>query len=105
VLLLALLACDRPSAQQQRGRALIAAYGCGACHEVPDVRQATGRTGPPLDAFGRRVLIAGNLPNSPGNLQRWIMSPQVFEPGTAMPDLDVEPEEAAAMAAYLLSLR
>ncbi len=102
---LAVAACDAPPPQQQRGRALLAAYGCGACHEVPGVHQATGQAGPPLTAFGRRVLIAGSLPNSPANLQRWIMTPQTIEPGTAMPDLGVKPEEAAAMSAYLLSLR
>lgn len=102
---LAAAACNDGSPQEQRGRTLLASYGCGACHAVPGVHQATGEAGPPLNQFGRRVLIAGKLPNSPANLQRWIMAPQEIEPGTAMPDLDVSPREAAAMAAYLLSLR
>lgn len=95
----------RPASQQERGRALIDAHGCGACHVVPGVPGARGLVGPPLVHFRRRVLIAGHLPNTPANLQRWIMNSPALEPGTAMPDLDVTPGDAAAMTAYLYSLR
>ena len=37
--------------------------------------------------FSRRTMIAGELPNSPDNLVRWLRNPKAVEPGTAMPDL------------------
>ncbi len=88
-----------------RGAQLIESYGCGSCHTVPGVTGADGLVGPPLDRFGRRSYIAGELPNTADNLQLWIADPQEVEPGTAMPDLDVTPDDAADIAAYLESLQ
>jgi cytochrome c1 len=61
--------------------------------------------GPPLLYFSRRTMIAGELPNSPDNLARWIENPPAIEPGTAMPNLGVPPDKAKDMAAYLYTLR
>jgi cytochrome c1 len=61
--------------------------------------------GPPLTRFADRAYIAGQLPNDPQSLIRWIQDPQTVEPGTAMPDLGVGPEVARDMAAYLYSIR
>jgi cytochrome c1 len=61
--------------------------------------------GPPLTMFAHRAYIAGQLPNQPENLVRWIQDPQGVEPGTAMPDLGVTPAVARDMAAYLYTLR
>jgi cytochrome c len=87
-----------------RGVQLISEYGCGTCHSIPGVRGADGLVGPPLDHMGRRGYIAGQLPNTGPNLQRWIRDPQQVEPGTAMPDLNVTPEDARDIAAYLFTL-
>lgn len=89
----------------ERGRELVAAYGCGGCHSVPGVAGASGSVGPPLDGFGDRAYIAGALRNEPGALVRWIRSPQSVEPGTAMPDLGVGEVQARHIAAYLYTLR
>jgi cytochrome c len=62
-------------------------------------------TGPALAGFGRRSYIAGEVPNAPATLTRWIESPQELVPGTAMPDLGASRDDARDMAAYLLSLR
>lgn len=86
------------------GREAIAEYGCGSCHRVPGVRGADGLVGPPLDAFGERSYIAGQLPNNQENLVRWIMDPGEVEPGTAMPDVGVSEDEAVNISAYLLTL-
>lgn len=88
-----------------RGKVAIRAYGCGTCHTVPGVRGATGLVGPPLDNIGERVYLAGQLPNTPGNMMRWIREPQSIEHGTAMPDLGVSEKDARDMAAYLYTLR
>jgi cytochrome c1 len=87
----------------ERGRTLIAALGCGACHTIAGVDGANGLAGPPLGGEGRRTYIAGVLANTPENLQAWIRSPQSIKPGVAMPDLELRDEDAADIAAYLHS--
>ena len=86
------------------GKALLENYGCGSCHVIPGIRTARGMVGPPLLYFSRRTMIAGELPNSPDNLVRWIENPQAIEPATAMPNLGVPGDKARDMAAYLYTL-
>lgn len=93
------------SGDANHGRQLIESYGCGACHTIPGVHAARGLVGPPLMFFSRRTMIAGELPNSPDNLVRWIKDPHSVEPGTAMPNLGLTDEDAHDVAAYLYTLR
>ena len=95
----------RRRADPERGRVLIADYGCHACHRIPGVRQASGSVGPPLDGFGRRAYIAGILPNRPMLLTWWLRDPPALDPRTAMPALGLSEPEARHMAAYLYTLR
>lgn len=88
----------------QHGKQLIQSYGCGACHMVPGIRGARGLVGPPLFYLGQRTMIAGQLPNSPSNLARWIQHPRTVEPKTAMPDLGLTEDQAYDIAAYLYTL-
>lgn len=87
------------------GRQLIVRYGCGACHTIPGIYTARGVVGPPLYFFGRRTMIAGELPNSTQNLIRWLRNPPAVEPGTAMPNLGLNEQQARDIAAYLDSLQ
>lgn len=87
------------------GKELIQSYGCGACHVVPGIHDARGLVGPPLLYFSQRTMIAGELPNSPDNLVRWIQHPKAVEPKTAMPDLGLSEDQATDIAAYLYTLR
>jgi len=87
------------------GKALIAQHDCGSCHLIPGVRGANGLVAPPLLSFARRTFIAGEVPNSPANLVKWIMSPPSIEPGTAMPVLGLSEDEARNVAAYLYTLQ
>lgn len=87
------------------GKALIQSYGCGSCHVIPGIRTARGMVGPPLFYYSRRTIIAGELPNTPDNLVRWIENPPAIEPGTAMPNLGVTDSQAHDIAAYLYTLR
>lgn len=89
----------------QHGKQLIQAYGCGACHIIPGIHNARGLVGPPLTLFGERTMIAGELPNSPSNLVRWVQNPPSIEPATAMPDLGLSETQAEDVAAYLYTLR
>jgi mono/diheme cytochrome c family protein len=94
----------RAEGDADRGRSLLAAYGCGSCHTIPGLPGARSKVGPPLDRFGVRQYIAGQLVNTPARLVRWIADPQAIEPGTVMPDLGVSDAEALHMAAYLYTL-
>jgi cytochrome c2 len=40
----------------QKGRAVLAQYGCAACHAIPGVAGAEGKTGPSLKHFSKRDL-------------------------------------------------
>lgn len=84
-----------------RGKALIAQFGCGACHVIPGVDGADGRIAPPLTDWARRRYVAGLLPNTPEALALWIEDPQAVKPGTAMPTMAIGPVAARDIAAYL----
>jgi cytochrome c2 len=88
-----------------RGAKHIVAYGCGSCHTIPGITGADGQVGPPLTAWSRRRIIAGEVPNTPINLITWITVPQSIEPGVAMPNLGVSDGQARDIAAYLYSLK
>ncbi len=109
---LALSACGEDIPAHQRvvggdpglGRALIAGYGCTACHQIPGVRIMSGSVGPSLEGFGRRTYIAGRLPNRPAMLTLWLRDPPAVDPETAMPNVGVSEREARDIAAYLYTL-
>lgn len=94
-------------AEIDRGRALIEKAGCAGCHSIPGVRHVgtPGRVGPPLEAFGRRLYVAGMLPNTPDQLARWIQDPQAINPRTGMPRVGLSAQESRDVAAYLLNLK
>lgn len=89
----------------QRGQRLLAQHQCGTCHVVPGVPGAAGRQAVSLQGFGARSYIAGQLPNEPYTLVRWIRAPASLIPGTSMPDMGVNEDDARDMAAYLKSLQ
>ncbi len=89
----------------KRGEQVILSKNCGSCHTIPGIRSAAGLVGPPLFFFGRRTYIAGQIPNSPENLERWLRSPQSVERDTAMPNLGLTAEQARDVAAYIENLR
>jgi cytochrome c len=115
LLTVAVLGCDEGKAKQaytlssignvQHGKELIRGYGCGACHMIPGVHDARGKVGPPLMYLGERTMIAGELPNTPDNLVRWLQNPKDVEPTTAMPNLGLSEDQAYDIAAYLYTLR
>jgi len=97
-------ATDRTIGNKEAGRVLIRELGCGSCHRIPGIRSARGLVGPPLDAMGRRTVIAGVLENTPEAMIRWLRDPQAVVPGNAMPDLGLTWDQAANITAYLYSL-
>jgi cytochrome c len=87
------------------GREAITRYACGTCHEIPGIDGANGMIGPSLAGIADRTVLAGQLPNRPDNMIRWIRDPQSALPGTAMPDLDVSEKDGRDIAAYLYTLQ
>ncbi len=94
---------DVPGGDPDRGRELVGSYGCGSCHTIPGIDSTDKYIGPPLADFAERRYIAGDEPNRPDVLIRWIEHPQRVEPGTVMPDLGVSRAEARDIAAFLYS--
>ena len=90
-----------PGGDPDEGARLIVDYGCGGCHTIPGIDGADGRVGPKLDDVADLRYIAGQLENTPDNLERWIMDPKAIEPDTVMPDLGVTGDQARDIAAYL----
>lgn len=87
------------------GRAAITRYGCGSCHVIPGIADASGAVGPALGQVAVRATIAGRLPNSPAAMARWLQHPQAVVPGNAMPEQGVTPRDARDMTAYLYTLK
>jgi cytochrome c1 len=78
--------------------------GCGSCHTIPGIIGAHGQVGPSLKGIASQSYIAGQLPNQPSDLERWIQHPHSVHPDTLMPELGVTDAESRDMAAYLYSL-
>ena len=108
----ALTGCNRSRAEPianfngdpERGATLIQKYGCGGCHDIPNINDAEGNVGPPLSRIGNRIYIAGMLRNTPDNMLLWIREPQRIVPGNAMPQMNIPEQDARDIVAYLYTL-
>lgn len=86
------------------GARLFRQRNCADCHTV-SATDATPRKGPPLAHIASRRILGGEIPNTAANLRRWTVNPQSIKPGNRMPDQRLSPADAAAVAAYLETLR
>ena len=108
---LAAVGCSRfdvatsKAGSQRSAPELMVQYGCPTCHVIPNVPGAVGKVGPSLDDLSQRSYLAGSLPNTPENLVQWIMHPQHYEPGTAMPEMGVTEQDARRIQIFLESVR
>jgi cytochrome c len=104
--LMAFAACgeDGRTPEEARGHALAEAHGCGTCHMISGIEGADGMTGPPLEAMGLQAYVAGVLPNTPEAVAAFVMDPQAVDPRSAMPNLGIGAEDAAAIAAFLYAV-
>jgi cytochrome c oxidase subunit 2 len=88
-----------------RGHQLVTTGACTGCHTIQGTPMQA-KVGPDLTRFGERTTLgAGMYPNTQENLIRWLKNPQEAKPGNKMPNLGLSDEDAAAIAAYLRSLR
>lgn len=89
----------------QRGAALFAHYACSSCHQIKGTA-AHGHQGPELTHFAsRRTMLAGLLPNTPANVNRWLTDPQAIKPGAHMPRFIFRQDSIRALTAYLTQLK
>lgn len=96
-----LTACHRTESESARIEPLIAAQ-CGGCHVVPGIATARGHVGPSLAGIAGRQFLAGTIPNTPRNMQAFLLHPQAMAPGGAMPELGLSPAQADAISRRLL---
>ena len=89
----------------ENAQILLRQYACDNCHQIERLVGPKTYIGPVLQDFGRRKFIAGTLPNTHDNLERWLVDPQSVSPATLMPDLGVTEEHARVMAQYFLGYR
>lgn len=88
-----------------RGKLAIQEHGCGACHTIPGVEDASATVGPSLDQITSKNFIGGVLNNTPANMARWLKDPPAVSPKTAMPNLGLNDSEVRDVASYLYTIR
>ena len=94
---------DASRATPPPGKALYLAKGCAGCHTIEGV--SAGTVGPNLSKEGGKDNIAGVLPMNKDNLMKWLANPPAVKPGTAMPNLGLNPQEQSDLADYIGSLK
>jgi cytochrome c oxidase subunit 2 len=78
---------------------------CAGCHTIKGT-QATGTYGPDLTNFGSRTSIGSvTVPNTSGDLARWITNAQNIKPGNLMPPIAMSSGDLNDLVAYLESLK
>jgi cytochrome c oxidase subunit II len=88
-----------------RGQEVFLGSSCVMCHAIAGT-PAGSRVGPDLTHLAsRRTIAAGTLPNTRGNLARWIVNPQTIKPGTRMPPSQLPSGDLQALLAYLETLK
>ncbi len=96
----------REVAEPSRGKVVFRQAGCAVCHTVSHFPEATGLAGPNLTHLGsRRMIAAGNLPNTRTELVNWIVNPHTAKPGVKMPATQLPSEDLNALVDYLETLK
>lgn len=97
---------ERESAELSAGLGVFLGAGCDRCHGIGGT-VADGRVGPDLSHVGTRsTLGAGTVPNTRGNLAKWIADPSSIKSGVKMPGADARltPQQMGVLVDYLESL-
>ena len=97
---------EAPTGNAERGKELVAQYGCNVCHIIPEIPGPRGSLGPSLAGVASRPLISGGkVENNPSNLARFIENPASLNPQSSMPPMMVPAGDAQDIAAYLFTLK
>jgi cytochrome c2 len=81
------------------GVSLFITKSCLACH-----RKNSSNMCPSLVNFAQKPLIAGKVPNTRENLQKWLKKPSSIKKGTKMPNLGLTDEEIELLIEYIQTL-
>jgi cytochrome c oxidase subunit II len=93
------------SSEAQRGQQIFVQRTCTNCHRVAGTA-ANQHIGPDLTHIGSRAMLAGGAAeNTPANLALWLHDPNIFKPGSHMPNLKLSPNDVSELVAYLEALR
>lgn len=87
----------------EKGRELFRSLACAGCHTIQGLTGGRFPGAPDLTHVASRPQIAGVLPMSLENLERWIANPPAVKPGTAMPSLSLDAETVRAIAQFLIT--
>ncbi len=78
---------------------------CVQCHTIRGTT-AGATVAPDLTHLAsRRLIAAGTLPNTRGNLAGWIVDPQTVKPGNHMPPNGLQSDDLQALLTYLQGLK
>jgi cytochrome c oxidase subunit 2 len=98
-------AADPTDALALEGQRVFLEKPCAMCHAVRGT-YALAEVGPDLTHLAsRRLLAAGAVKNSRGDLGGWISNPQRIKPGSHMPNVNLSSRELRALLTYLETLR
>ncbi|HEX5490097.1 MAG TPA: cytochrome c oxidase subunit II [Candidatus Udaeobacter sp.] len=93
------------SDSQRRGREVFLASQCVMCHTIQGTK-ARATLGPDLTHIGaRKMIAAGELPNTRGYLAGWILNAPALKPGVRMPPNQMSADDLNALLDYLESLK
>jgi cytochrome c oxidase subunit 2 len=93
--------------EPDKGREAFLNGPCIACHYIEGTK-AQGKVAPrDMTKFATYTTIAqvSGFDNTPENLKKWLKNPQEIKPGTAMPNLNLNPQKIEDLVAYLSSLK
>jgi cytochrome c oxidase subunit II len=95
-----------PSTEEaHRGREIFLHSTCVTCHEIRGT-DAGGKVAPELTHVGSRMSIAAaSVPNTRGELARWISDTQHIKPGVKMPANPIPASDLNAVVTYLEGLK
>ena len=98
-------AAPDPTTQPQIRGLNVVEYRCGLCHQVRGTRAGAISAPDLTHVMSRRLLAAGTIPNTPGNLAGWIQNPQALKPNSLMPNQYLSGEQLSDVLAYLETLK
>ncbi len=89
----------------RRGEKLFRTMACASCHTL-NGSGGKEHFGPDLTHLAERATLgAGILPNTPGDLGRWLKDPQAIKTGCHMPDTQLSDAQVADLVGYFETLR
>jgi cytochrome c oxidase subunit 2 len=88
------------------GERLFMTDQCASCHTIRGTAASYGTVGPDLTHLATRSSLAAlAIPNTPADLEQWIVNPQSIKPGDRMPDLGLSRADAREIVTYLDTLK